>query len=429
MDDIYMLPSVILLENTLQNKIIEDYNRFANKFPKNIEEYILKEYKIDISTFYHDISIRNPFGKASGQLSSNFSQIEKDIETGLGFVVLKTVIAVDSKEKSEMEEWKFKSPQMKVESIISESGQKGWTVSWKGRGWSKSFEKYINLFKKSLKLSKKSNIPVIASCQYHLPKLNESFNIDEYEYTTNKLLNTWHEIFPNRNFKLEVDFSPTLLEKALKMKDQYYYWLKNVPSIIKETINGNIDIGLKLLNPAFDEMEQVEVLKFLMSKVSDIDYLILFNRLFDSKKTFMGKKGIAYGGYDLSDRNLKILSLFRNDQFKNKSADIKDLPISATGNINSGKMMIEYALRGCKNGQLHTFFQLPAQQYKIQKGPRSKRALHELLFNPENGLVLTLTYLRQNVFFNSDNILYFNDISNLYKNFSLEEIKNEISLL
>ncbi|MFW6311831.1 MAG: hypothetical protein ACOC1K_06310, partial [Nanoarchaeota archaeon] len=61
MDDIYMLPSVMPLENTLQNKIIEDYNRFANKFPKNIEEYILKEYKIDISTFYHDISIKNPF--------------------------------------------------------------------------------------------------------------------------------------------------------------------------------------------------------------------------------------------------------------------------------------------------------------------------------------------------------------------------------
>jgi hypothetical protein len=37
--------------------------------------------------------------------------------------------------------------------------------------------------------------------------------------------------------------------------------------------------------------------------------------------------------------------------------------------------------------ELHTFFQLPLSQYAALAGTRTQRALHALLFHPQEGLV------------------------------------------
>ncbi|MBA3438476.1 MAG: hypothetical protein H0T92_01215 [Pyrinomonadaceae bacterium] len=39
--------------------------------------------------------------------------------------------------------------------------------------------------------------------------------------------------------------------------------------------------------------------------------------------------------------------------------------------------------------------QLPADDYEMRKGSRTTRALHELNFNPERGLIAWLLHLRQ----------------------------------
>ena len=36
---------------------------------------------------------------------------------------------------------------------------------------------------------------------------------------------------------------------------------------------------------------------------------------------------------------------------------------------------------------LHTFFQLPLSEYAAHQGSRTQRALHALVFDPENGLI------------------------------------------
>ena len=51
-------------------------------------------------------------------------------------------------------------------------------------------------------------------------------------------------------------------------------------------------------------------------------------------------------------------------------------------------MALEYALRGASSFQLHTFFQLPADQYSMQVGTKVQKALHELYLHPEHGLVV-----------------------------------------
>lgn len=69
------------------------------------------------------------------------------------------------------------------------------------------------------------------------------------------------------------------------------------------------------------------------------------------------------------------------------------LPWSATGNITTGRMAIEYLLRGATSFQLHTFFQLPAEHYAMKSGNHTQRALHELHFHPQTGFVVWLHHL------------------------------------
>jgi hypothetical protein len=84
----------------------------------------------------------------------------------------------------------------------------------------------------------------------------------------------------------------------------------------------------------------------------------------------------------LSERNLRVL-----DRLTDRPPDRS---LCGTGNICSGKMIVEYAKRGCSAVQLHTFFQLPLSEYAATTGSRTERALHQLVFHPDDGLVAAL---------------------------------------
>ncbi len=146
---VYLLPDTLEVDSNFAKMVAEDYERFGNEgMPSELEEYILQKYRIDLSATFAGVKIKNPFGKASGQLSMNIKQVKDDITGGLGFVVLKTVIAQDEAGSSAMEEWKVSRPQMKVEKIISKSGKEGWSVTWKGRGWDKPLRSIWNFTKR-----------------------------------------------------------------------------------------------------------------------------------------------------------------------------------------------------------------------------------------------------------------------------------------
>src|SRR2546429_8763839 len=120
----------------------------------------------------------------------------------------------------------------------------------------------------------------------------------------------------------------------------------------------------------------------MMSASAAADWLVWFNRLFDAAR------GVAYGGWDLSDRNLRVLE---TQLTSHASAGTPGL--SGTGNVCSGRMILEYARRGCESVQLHTFFQLPLSQYPATQGSRTQRALHALVFHPNDGLIAGLLEL------------------------------------
>ena len=122
-------------------------------------------------------------------------------------------------------------------------------------------------------------------------------------------------------------------------------WIAEVPGRIRRAARHGARVQLKLMNARFDDDFQVEML----AAARDADGVTVFNRLFDAGR------GVAYGGWELSDRNLRVLDLARA-----RGAPAPGL--SGTGNICSGRVLLDYARRGCESVQLHTFFQLPARR-------------------------------------------------------------------
>jgi len=86
--------------------------------------------------------------------------------------------------------------------------------------------------------------------------------------------------------------------------------------------------------------------------------------------------------------------------------------LCGTGNVCSGRMLLAYALSGCEAVQLHTFFQLPLDEYAAREGSRTGRALHQLVFHPAEGLIAALWELeRRGTIHRRGGELHFLDVS------------------
>lgn len=386
-----------------------DYEQFATSgLPTSLEQYLLDEYDLDVTAEYGGFPIKNPWGKASGQLSMTARQVEEDVAAGLGFVVLKTVIAQDEQGDQSMAAWAIPEARMVAEPIVGQSGEPGWTITWKGRGWWQSFEAYLQLIREARRIADGTGTLIVPSCKYHLPSPNEpEWRVGEYDFTTAKLLEAWQS--SGSPMPLEKDFSPTLAGSDLAAaKAKILEWLRVVPKLIHDSAArsglGQVRVGMKLFNALFDDAFQLEMLDAIHGAAVDRpEFFIYANRLFDPNREFDGQRGVAFGGPDLSDRNLRVLDEWLARRGRNVRDSAADhsltrragnvLPWSATGNITTGRMAVEYLRRGATSFQLHTFFQLPAENYSMKVGNRTQRALHELHVHPQTGFVVWLHHL------------------------------------
>lgn len=373
----------------------DDYDRSATvESPTSLTGYIRDRYDLDLSTSYGGLPIDNPWGKASGQLSMTTGQVQEDVDAGLGFVVLKTVIAQDEQGSRSMQAWAIKEARMALEPIVGQTGEEGWTVSWKGRGWWGTFDEYLDLVRHARRIGGDKML-IVPSVKYHLPSPEEQiWRQEEYYWTTRKILDAWRETASDQSIMpIEKDFSPTLAgSDRATAQQKIIEWLTVVPRLIRSAVDeaASIRVGMKMFNALFDDAFQIEMLDAIHSATGDErpDFYIYGNRLFDPNRQFDGHRGIAYGGPDLSHRNLRVL-----DRFRERTSDM--LPLSATGDIHSGRMALEYALRGASSFQLHTFFQHPSDFYHQKSGNRTQKALHELYFHPRDGLIVWLFHLAE----------------------------------
>src|SRR5947209_8535602 len=137
----HLLPCRPAVSPALLARVVSDHERFAREgMPSPVEPYLLETYGLDVSGRYAGVALKNPWGKASGQLTLRVNQVEEAAAAGVGFVVLKTVIAQDVAGTRSMAAWATSDTRMAVERLVGrESGATGWTVTWKGRGWGGSF--------------------------------------------------------------------------------------------------------------------------------------------------------------------------------------------------------------------------------------------------------------------------------------------------
>ena len=303
--------------------------------------------------------------------------------------MLKTVIAQDASGRQSMGAWAIKESRMVAEPIVSPvTGARGWTVTWRGRGWWQPFEDYLDLVREGATLGRARGVAVIPSVKYHLPGQDETgWRSDEYVETTRALLAAWTAGGGSLPMSLEKDFSPTLAGSDLAgQRPTVLGWLRRVPELVRTAAPGQVHVGLKLFNSLDDDTFQLAMLAAVHG-VCRPDFLIYANRLFDPRRVFDGVSGVAYGGPDLSDRNLRILTRLRAAQARGDISR-EPLEISATGDISSGRIAVEYALRGCTSFQIHTLFQLPSESYTMRTGPKVSRAIHRLYFDPVDGFIV-----------------------------------------
>lgn len=359
----------------MNDQLAADWERFRDNPPDDPVSYIRSRYRIDLTARYLGVSLPHPIGKASGQLSLRRDQLETDAAAGIALVILKTVIAQDAAGHQSMSAWAIHETRMKVEHRAARDGRGGWTVTWKGRGWDRTFEEYLQLVRDARELTGAGGPLIVPSVKYHLPRAGEPFNEDEYNFTTSHLADAWGR----GPLLVEKDFSPTLAgDPRSDERRQILRWLEEVPGLIRRAAPDGCRVALKLMNATFDDEFQLAMLK----AGSGADALVTFNRLWDPEQ------GVAVGGWDLSERNLRVLRAAQSEGFQLP-------PLTGTGNINSGRVIMAYALAGCESVQLHTFFQLPLGEYGIRSGSRPTRALNTLLFDPRDGLVAVMLELEE----------------------------------
>jgi len=365
-----------------------DFERFKRELPRDFPDYVRDTYHVDLSARYLGCPLPHPVGKGSGQLSLNLAQLEEDAAAGLAFVVLKTVIAQDETGARSMAAWAIKESRMRVERRAARDGRLGWTVTWKGRGWDRSFDEYVDLVRAGSALAQATGMPVVPSAKYHLPRLGEPFRDGEYRHTTARIAMAW-----SASLLVEVDFSPTLAGDALADEQAAILrWVRDVPRQVRAAAPGPVRVAVKLMNARFDDAFQLEML----AACDTADALVCFNRLYDPEH------GTAYGGWDLSDRNLRVL-----DRWRGK----RSIPLVGTGNVTSGRLVVEYARRGCESVELHTLFQLPLSEYPATHGSRTERVLHAVVFHPTDGLIAAMLELeRAGALARRDGKLHFLDI-------------------
>jgi hypothetical protein len=357
----------------MRARLTRDFERFARGMPGDLAGYVRDAYRIDLTARYLGYPIPHPVGKGSGQLSLNLEQLESDRDAGLAFVVLKTVIGQNPSGRRRMEAWAVHESRMRVERRRSVSGREGWTVTWKGRGWDRPFEEYLALVRAAGDLTRSGVLLAVPSAKLHLPLLDQPFDREEYRYTVGALAEAWG----GAELALEKDFSPTLAGDPLAdERERILRWLREVPGRVRDAAAPRpVRLALKIMNARHDDDFQLRMLEAAAG--AGADALVVFNRLWSPEE------GVAYGGFDLSERNLRVLSAAR-------AHGLALPPLSGTGNICSGRLILDYARLGCESVQLHTFFQLPLGEYPATAGSRAARALHTLFFHPDDGLVAGL---------------------------------------
>ena len=260
---------------------------------------------------------------------------------------------------------------MRVERRRSAVGAEGWTVTWKGRGWDRSFEDYLALVRAA------SDSPVDGTCSWCRRSSSTSPGSTSRSATTNIATPSAGSRSLGRRPAADREGlladarrrsrSPTSAARILR-------WLREVPATNPRGGRAvPVELALKLMNARFDDAFQSEMI----------------GRRRGGRYAGLLQPTLGPGGRG-GVRRIRLSATATSGCSPPTAAHGA---FAGTGNICSGRMALEYARAGCECVQLHTFFQLPLGEYPATAGSRTQRALHALLFDPADGLVACMLEL------------------------------------
>src|SRR5258708_36978742 len=84
------LPDQPILSDSERRRLEEEYERFRDGLPPDLHAHLIEAHGVDVAGEYAGRAIRNPFGKASGQLSLNARQVRRGAGGPLGVGGAKT---------------------------------------------------------------------------------------------------------------------------------------------------------------------------------------------------------------------------------------------------------------------------------------------------------------------------------------------------
>jgi len=345
--------------------VLKRVKKEFNKGKLNLKKLLEREFGIDLSASYLDLDLRNPIIIAPGPLSQSISQIRRAAKTGYGGMVLKSVIGEDKDGNASMKALRRKSSFARW--VYDDEGNP--VFHWNGGLDPRSLEDYLAFAKEAFKEGKKDEFPLIASFLCHLPRdLDEEWKVEEWEYTTKRLVDAACVQYGDSPVILEIDFCPFLKREKLAVdKATVLRWYREAPRLVKEA-SSNVRVVPKLLNLDFGLDFQIEMVK--AAKEGGADGVVIANRFF--RKYVVKETGeeyfTAHGG-----RELRILNQRQIREVRKRF----DVPISATGGTYSGRHIAEYLKIGAQNVQVLT--------YVMKNG--FEKAFEELMFNPKDGFV------------------------------------------
>ena len=351
--------------HAILDRVKKEYN---NKGNLSLRDLLERELNIDVSASYLDLNLRSPIVIAPGPFSQNTSQIKRAAKAGYGGMVLKSVVGEDRNGNASMKILRRKSSFARW--VYDDEGNP--VFHWNGGLDLRNLKDYLTFAREAFKIGKKYGFPLVASFLCHLPKdVDEEWRVEEWEYTTKKLVEAACTLYEDASVILEIDFCPFLKREKLAVnKATVLRWYREAPRLVKET-SLNVHVIPKLLNLDFGLDFQIEIVK--AAKDGGADGVVIANRFF--RKYVAKETGeeyfTAHGG-----RELRIMNQRQIREVKKRL----DIPVSATGGTYSGKHVFEYLELGAQNVQVLT--------YVMKNG--FERAFQDLMFNPEDGFVTML---------------------------------------
>ena len=165
-------------------------------------------------------------------------------------------------------------------------------------------------------------------------------------------------------------------------------WIRRVPGLIRSAATGDAAQGRT------QALQQPRGRGFQHAMLAEGPWrpparlLVYANRLFDPDRVFEGNRGVAYGGPDLSDRNLRMLSALRGPaRGESRRPDAARSSRQPAISARAGSPWNTPA----GMHQLSDPYVVPASRVRVRDATwarRSREALHRLYFDPDEGFIL-----------------------------------------